>query len=257
MISAIICSRDPLAFSLVERNFRFTIGNIPCEVIRIDNTQNIFGICEAYNRGVFRAKGEVLVFLHEDVFHLEMNWGPRLLHKFSSDPTLGVVGVAGSQVLFSDPPIWTQAGRPWLFGKVVHELDNGARYFMTVFSKDSGDREVAVLDGCWMAVRRTVFDSCQFDSDTFPGFHFYDLDFCMQARKRWKIIGSTDILIKHRSAGGFGTSWKDSAQRFVQKWHQSLPTCVSGTSIPTQTGEPFFNVDLKGKAPQTTLGLLY
>ena len=124
-----------------------------------------------------------MVFLHEDVFHLEHGWGQKLLHKFSHDSSIGVVGLAGTQFLNTDPPLWSWAGRPFLFGKIVHELDNGERFFMTVFSPDSGDREVVAVDGCWFAVRKEVFKHARFDTETFRGFHFYDIDFCMQARQ--------------------------------------------------------------------------
>jgi len=254
MISAIVCSRDAQAFALVERNLRATIGNSDLEVIRIDNSKNQLGICAAYNRGVFLSHGDILLFVHEDVFHLERNWGPKLEQKYLADESLGMVGVAGTQVLYADPPIWTRAGMPWLFGKVVHELDQGTRYFMTIFSKDSGDRPVVALDGCWLSVRRKVFDTCQFDASTFPGFHFYDLDICLQAQEHWKIIASTDILIKHRSAGGFREEWKQAASQFAKKWKTTLPLTIAGVALPDQLGEDFFNVDLKGKVPQNIIG---
>lgn len=253
MISAILCSRSPSAFEHVRRNLLRTAGDVDLEVIRIDNSTNQLGICQAYNKGVEQAKGNYLVFLHEDVYHLEFGWGIRLLRKYQSEPLVGVVGVAGSQILFGEPPLWSWIGRPWLFGKVVHELDRGERFFMTVFSPDSGDREVVALDGCWFSARRSVFETVQFDEKTFPGFHFYDIDFCLQARQHWKVIATTDILVKHLSPGSFDESWQKASQDFRLKWSRDLPIAVAGIEIPRTRGADFFNVNLKGKIPQATL----
>lgn len=253
MISAIICSRNPSAFEHVRRNLLRTAGDIDLEVIRIDNSANKFGICEAYNDGVARAIGSILVFLHEDVYHLEFGWGIKLLQKFQSSPDIGVIGVAGSQIILGDPPLWSWIGRPYLFGKVVHELDRGERFFMTVFSPESGDREVAAVDGCWFSARKDVFQQVHFDAKTFPGFHFYDIDFCLQARKNWKVIATTDILVKHLSPGSFDESWQKASHAFRLKWSRDLPVAVKGIDVPRSRGADFFNVNLKGKLPQATL----
>lgn len=253
MISAIVCSRDPKQFDLVQRNLRRTVGSTPLEILCVDNSQNQYGICAAYNLGVENSHGEILVFLHEDVFHLELNWGDKLVQKFAGDASIGVIGLAGTQFLNTDPPLWSWAGRPFLFGKIVHELDDGERFFMTVFSPDSGDREVVAVDGCWFAVRKEVFAQVHFDTETFRGFHFYDIDFCMQARQHWKVIATTDILIKHQSSGDFDEHWQSEATRFRSKWSKNLPAVVDGLTVPHSRGSDFFNVNLKGKLPQTTL----
>ena len=252
MISAVVCSRSSTAFELVRRNLLRTAATA-IEVIRIDNEHAGLGICEAYNRGVSQAQGDIIVFLHEDVFHLEIGWGPNLMQKFMGDASLGVVGVAGTQALFADPPLWSWAGRPWLFGKVVHELDAGERFFMTVFSPDSGDRDVVALDGCWLAVRKQVFAHASFDSQAFPGFHFYDIDLCMQARKRWRIVATTDILVKHQSPGSFNDAWQEYAKAFRAKWKAELPAFAPGLPTTPTRGSDYFNVDLKGRVPQATI----
>ncbi len=124
---------------------------------------------------------------------------------------------------------------------------------MTVFSPDSGDREVTAIDGCWFSARKSVFETSRFDEKTFPGFHFYDIDFCMQARKKWKVIATTDILVKHLSPGSFDEAWQSASRDFRIKWSRDLPAVVSGVEIPRTRGADYFNVNLKGKVPQSTL----
>ncbi|HSQ41571.1 MAG TPA: glycosyltransferase, partial [Fibrobacteraceae bacterium] len=94
MISAIICSRNSVACEWARRNLMRTVGSSEFEFIRIDNSSGQMGICAAYNQGIKRSHGDILIFLHEDVFHLEIGWGARLVQKFHQQANLGLVGVA-------------------------------------------------------------------------------------------------------------------------------------------------------------------
>ena len=251
MISAITCSRQPPSSNLHERNLRKTSAG-PFEYLRIDNQDRRYGICAAYNLGVQRARGDILVFMHEDAFFMEGGWDAVLAKKFA-DPTLGLVGIAGTQYLFPDPPGWVVAGRPFIRGKVVHETHAGDRFHLTVFSWDEKDSEVVAVDGLFFAVRRSLFERIRFDEATFDGFHFYDLDICMQVRQTHRLIVTPDLLVKHQSGGAFDAVWNDYAKRFTAKYQKELPaTCVP--EVPDLSKRiPFENFDLKGKVPQVTI----
>jgi glycosyltransferase involved in cell wall biosynthesis len=251
MISIIVCSRTDPSFDLHSRNIAKTIGTMH-EYIKIDNRTNAFNLCSAYNEGVKNASGDILVFVHEDVFFMEGGWGNVLHNKFQ-DSSTGLVGVAGTQYLFDDTPGWVAAGRPFIKGQVVHELENGNIYNLTVFSWEKEDTQVVAVDGLFFAIRKSLFNNISFDDKTFNGFHFYDLDICMQVRRTHRLIVTHDILIKHQSGGSFDEIWKEYAFRFLQKYKNELPaTCT--TSIPDlSTRINFENFDIKGKAPQITI----
>jgi GT2 family glycosyltransferase len=252
MISVIVCSRQPPPWDLHERNIRKTSSE-PLEYIRIDNSDRSYGICAAYNLGVQKARGDILVFMHEDAFFMEGGWDSVLAKKFA-DATLGLVGVAGTQYLFPDPPGWVVAGRPFIRGKVVHETQAGDKFHLTVFSWDEKDSEVVAVDGLFFAIRRSLFERIRFDETTFDGFHFYDLDICMQIRATHRLIVTPDLLVKHQSGGAFDKVWHEYAKRFTAKYKYKLPaSCVS--DVPDLSNRiPFENFDLKGKASQVTIG---
>lgn len=250
MISVIVCSIKPPEWTVHERNVARTV-NAESEYIRIDNRNTGKGICPAYNSGVERASGDCLVFMHEDAFFMEKGWGKALERKFSDDPSLGLVGVAGTQYLCKDKMSWTFAGRPFLRGRVVHELDGGREFFMTAFSTDRTDANVVAVDGLFFAVRRTLFTAVRFDEATFDRFHFYDLDLCMQVRRTHRLIATWDILIKHCSAGKPDETWREYGRRFLEKYRLELPANCSDTepdfSVQREKG---MNIDLKGRANQ-------
>lgn len=253
MISVIVCSRlGSSSGALHERNARKTALN-GIEYVLVDNSDGRHGICSAYNAGVEKSSGEILVFMHEDVFFMEPAWDKQLALKFS-DSSIGLVGVAGTQYLFPNPPGWVVAGRPFIKGKVVHETKGGANFHLTVFSWDKTDSDVVAVDGLFFAIRRELFSRVSFDERTFDGFHFYDLDICMQIRASHRLIVTPDILLKHQSGGAFNALWHDYAARFVNKYRAQLPaTCATG--IPDLSNRvPFENFDLRGKVSQTTIG---
>jgi hypothetical protein len=261
-LSVLICSRDPQALAQVQANLRFSASQ-ELEIIPIDNRHNPYGICEAYNLAASQASGDLLIFMHEDVLMMEMAWDEVLVSKFKQNSDLGVLGLAGTQILYPDPPLWTRAGKPWLAGRIVHDLASQDKYMMTFFGEPGeADREVITVDGLWMAVRRDIWEQTRFNEDDFPAFHFYEHDFCMRARYGGQIWVSQDIMVKHLSGGNFGPAWQSAAQKFREIYGHLLPlSCaldydgkaVDPLKIPL--GGDFFNVDLRGRVPRGTLGL--
>jgi glycosyltransferase involved in cell wall biosynthesis len=244
-ISVIVCSREPPQWNSHEKNVRHTIG-LSHEYIRIHNQSGRYGICDAYNEGVTRAKGRILVFVHEDVFFMEPGWGRILADKFIRDDFLGLVGVAGTQYLTSEHPAWLAAGEPFLRGRVIHEIDQGRLLYLTVFSWEKEDAEVVAVDGLFMAIRQSLFPKIRFDELTFDAFHFYDLDICLQVRKTHKLIVTWDILVKHLSKGTCDAAWLEAGKRFLEKYRDELSaSCINGKPLPTkrQYGK---NYNLKG-----------
>lgn len=252
-MSIIVCSRKPREWTLHERNAARTVS-LPHEYIRIDNQTGNLGICAAYNLGVRRSHGDILVFVHEDVFFMESGWGGVLKNKFGTDPGLGLIGVAGTRYLSAGSMAWTAAGRPFLRGRVVHELDNGSTFVMTAFSFDKSDAEVVAIDGLFFAVRRELFNRVRFDEATFDRFHFYDLDLSMQVAETHRLLVTWDILVKHLSGGNAGEEWRAAGKKFLNKYRNRLPvSCDGETPDPAQKPQLGINIDLKGKVSQEIL----
>ena len=252
MISVIVCSRQPSAWDLHQRNVEKTVG-CDHEYIRIDNTANAYGICSAYNNGVERARGDIFVFVHEDAFFMERGWGPALMRKFAENQRVGLVGVAGTQYLFADNPAWIRAGQPFIRGRVVHELDKGAKYILSVFSWDKTDAQVVAVDGLFFAIRASLFPGIRFDEATFDKFHFYDLDICMQVRRTHTCIVTWDILLKHFSGGTADGQWIEAGRRFLKKYENDLPASTAAAAPGSGTYREAMHFDLRGRAPQVTI----
>lgn len=222
MISVVVCSKNDASSKIHRSHIADTVG-CEHEYIRIDNTQNKYGICAAYNQGIREATGETVAFVHEDVFFITSGWGIILEQKFIQNSAVGLIGVAGTQYLFEDLPLWYAAGCPYVKGQVVHDNIKEKRCILSVYSEETTDAEVAVVDGLFFAVRKQLLSSLRFDEKTFDRFHFYDLDICMQVRKTHKILVTPHILVKHFSGGAFNEEWKLYCAKFAIKHKKDLP----------------------------------
>lgn len=86
-----------------------------------------------------------------------------------------------------------------------------------------------------MATRKELFlNQLYWDTKTYNGFHFYDMDISMQViEKGLKIQIIEDLLIEHKSKGQLNKSFYKNSKIFHQKWDNHLPIMIP-SNIPTQ-----------------------
>ncbi|ASU36800.1 glycosyltransferase [Mucilaginibacter xinganensis] len=226
MISVIICSRS--ANPQLLANIENTIGVLH-EVILIDNSTNKYGICAAYNAGVKKSRYPVLCFMHDDIQYHTNNWGSAVLDHFSSDD-VGGIGVAGTPYYSYMPGAW------WGSGVFYEHILQSSQTDPVPVLKSNIDRQpiwqVVAFDGVWFCVKKSLFEQVAFDETTFKGFHFYDVDLCMQLHTLGvKMYCVNDILIHHSSIGSMNNTWIENARVFQKKWAQKLPAFCVNTSF--------------------------
>jgi GT2 family glycosyltransferase len=212
MISVITCSIDELKARAIERHYRQLLGAEPHEIIGFRDARSL---AEAYNRGIERAAGDVLVFSHDDIEFLDpATWLGRLkVHMSGFD----VVGLAGTTRLTS--PRWAQAGPPYTFGQVAEVDGNIGPYRVLLCAVPAATVPgIQALDGLFFAVRRETAEKLRFDEKIFDGFHCYDTDFTYRAYlDGCSLAVATDLPVLHDSQGSFDDKWKVYAERFMRK----------------------------------------
>ena len=237
MLSLIICTRNKAALDTVSQSVASTIG-VAYEIIGVDNSQNRYGICEAYNVGAAQAQYSFLCFMHEDIQFHTQDWG-KVVANILSDPKVGVLGVAGGTHQPKAPAGWGGAG--WSFGRInVMHITDGKSELNHFNPRSKPLIEVATLDGLWLCCRKTVWEEFKFDSTAFSGFHFYDIDFCTRVFTKYMNYLTYDILIEHFSHGTFDKVWMQNAISFFKKRRSFLPF---GVDTMTRTETNF--IDLK------------
>ena len=100
--------------------------------------------------------------------------------------------------------------------------------------------EVAILDGVLLAARREALAAVPFDTETFDGFHLYDIDWSYRASRAGFRLGvAGELLLVHASRGVYDERWQRYADRFCAK-HDA------GQSPPAPS--PFFGASLDNAA---------
>lgn len=233
MISIVICNRNSQLDPSIIKNIQETIA-VKNEIIPIDNSNGQYNIFQAYNEGVRKAKGDILCFMHDDVLFKGPNWGTTVESIFAEDEKLGALGVDGGHYMPDCPCSWTScyttSFHTWRDDKdgVCREYSNAE------FSNGQRLVEVASIDGLWMCIRRSLFDTIHFDDKTFTGFHCYDSDICMQILAAgFRIKVTYDIDIIHNSNGTYNSTFFKNLELWHKKWHYMLPV-VRGIELTEQ-----------------------
>jgi glycosyltransferase involved in cell wall biosynthesis len=217
-ISVIVCSIDPVKARAIDAHYRLLLGEQPHQIIAIGDAGSL---AEAYNRGVDRAAGDVIIFSHDDIEFLEpASWLATLTAHLAQ---FDLIGLAGTDRLVA--PAWAAAGPPHTFGQ-VGELDGKAAPYRVLLCAVPLPviPDMQAIDGLFMATHRRVLEAVRFDAETFDGFHSYDIDFSFRAHLAgFKVAVAADLPVLHASQGKFDQKWQHYAQRFAAKHASRLP----------------------------------
>jgi GT2 family glycosyltransferase len=225
-VSIVICSIDEERFRKVSANYAARMGAGPYEIIRIGDAKSL---SEGYNRGLAQAKGDIILFSHDDIEILTPDFRQRLVAHLQQ---FDLVGVAGTSRLINAR--WNTAGQPWVHGQAVQPARSGSGYVVDIYgqAKKTVQAGIQALDGMFIAARRVAAEALRFDETRFDAFHLYDMDFTYRAFLARMPIGvANDILIYHASLGNFDQSWDRYAARFQEKFDATLDKRPPG--VPT------------------------
>jgi hypothetical protein len=239
MISVIVCSKNDFLFDTFFSNIKVTIG-IEHEIIKIANALGQFSISEAYNEGLVQAKYEIVVFVHEDVAFLTQNWGLILFKYFDSIPNIGCIGIAGALYKTKAPSAWWDVEADKRIMHLIQHTDGEKELHCTGWQSDERFKEVAVVDGVFLATKKSY--GFQFDT-TILGFHCYDLNLSVEAKKKgYSVLVTKEILIEHFSLGSVNKGWVVSSSIFHKTYADFLPISVL-TSEKTNEKAEFLNLN--------------
>lgn len=218
MLSIVMNSRDDARFARVRATFAKALRGAVYEIIRVHDARSMG---EGYNRGLARARGERLLFAHDDIEILCDDFAPRLHAHLDR---LDLIGIAGTTKLIG--PGWHFAGPPYALGQVCHDLGpDGLR--VTVFGMRARVvTGIQAVDGVLIGVNRRVIERVTFD-ETIPGFHLYDIDFSYGAYKAgFSCAVVCDLPLYHYSRNDTALQtpeWMASAVVFHNKHKATLP----------------------------------
>jgi len=195
------------------------LSNDPRVDVRI-TSENRRGLPEVYNEAISAARDEaLLVFVHDDVWIDDYFLADRVTAGLRA---FDLIGVAGNRRRIPKQPAWayvdgncTWDDRANLSGAIAH----GPAPFGPITFFGPVPAECELLDGVFLAARKTTLSANRIMFDTRYDFHFYDIDFCRSARAQGLRVGTWPICLTHQSGGSFGSeNWCAAYRTYMDKW---------------------------------------
>lgn len=229
MISIIICTRKKNLSESFVLNIKNTVG-IESEIILIDNSENLYSLSEAYNKGVKDSMYNYLCFVHDDVLFRTSQWG-ELITRHLNEQNVGIIGVAGREYLSRVPGAWPN--RLASANIIQSDRTKNKKSKRRLLPKNFNDkrREVVMLDGVLLCMKKDLFKQIKFD-EGIDGFHGYDFDISIQScNANYKNYVIYDVLIEHFSRGNTNKQYYINLLKVFRKWENKLPIFAPTSNI--------------------------
>ena len=114
--------------------------------------------------------------------------------------------------------MWHNSPKETQTGSVCHPVTiNGKqKYYMSSFGP--APKRCVVMDGLFLAIDfpKLLESGVRFDEQF--EFHFYDMDFCLNAYRKELKLSTWPIWVRHASHGEYKELWDASQKVFFEKW---------------------------------------
>jgi len=164
----------------------------PFELIPVYNSLSFF---DCWRKGVKKAKGDYLIFTHQDT---EYYYLPDLDKEFTKK--VGMCGVAGTKLIDRSEPWWYDKKRlhsGLLSGQIYH---NAIRSKGLSTFGPYGD-ELKVLDGVCLVTQKDILLKVGIPDLDWCAWDYYDHVICMEYIKRGYKLKTIPIIMVHKSDG--------------------------------------------------------
>lgn len=214
-ISIIVCSKSKKYLAELSDNISKTIG-CDYELIFEDNSFNNCSIASVYNKLAYSANYPNLIFIHEDVRLNSYSWGKKIIDLLEQE-NIGLIGLMGSVYKSKYPSAWSSV--PSEFYRISGQVNSRK----SNYGLEKIYSNVSVVDGCFMAIRKDVFNLYKFD-EYLLGFHAYDIDLSLNVGQHLQVIVPQNIQYTHFSNGNQNSDWVQSYIYIHEKWQKNLPS---------------------------------
>jgi hypothetical protein len=186
---------------------------------------NSLPLAQVYNKHIIEENADkILVFCHDDIVIEDLFLTDKLNEGLEQFDILGLAGNTGP-VNIQEPCLWHLMGHGHS-GAVGHfsgDSKQPSKRFMTSFGPMP--ERVVLLDGVFLAINtaKVLESGLKFDENNPSGFHFYDLNFSLDANALQLKLGTWPIWITHQSHGlsEVSSDWEAGQKYFMEKYSKS------------------------------------
>jgi GT2 family glycosyltransferase len=167
------------------------------ENVRILRVEGAFNWSRLNNLGAREARGDILLFLNNDVEITDADW----LRELASNALRKDIGAVGACLLYPNGTIQHAGIVLGMTGLAGHVFRTAPPHVETLGGRPDLPREVTAVTGACLAVRRSVFEETSgFDEEHLP-IGYNDVDFCLKLRAKGlrNLYTSFARLVHHES----------------------------------------------------------
>jgi hypothetical protein len=203
--------------------------NIKYELILMDNKNNLSykSASQAYNCGGIKAKGDYLMFIHQDVMLPSHSWLKDAENNLSTVSNLGIAGVAGMLKphyiidfeMYARYVLLTRLNLVSLWYKRYGRgnVFQGYEKKRWLGKEISEILSVQTLDELLLIVPSQVFEHIKFDETTCDSWHLYGVDYSLTASEAGLKTCVLPYPVVHLSSGAFVKPYLKTLIKLVKK----------------------------------------
>ena len=195
------------------------------ELVQMD-----MNVVEAYQTAYVNSDETIIAYIHDDVMIYEKDWDLRVLREFN-DPTVGIVGFGGAlghgtPDLYTAPYHLPNLARQNFMSNMRSAETHGARF--------TGERDVAILDGFALFVRRSILKKWGgWPQNKIIDYFLYSEWLCCEARRQGYRIRLVGVDCEHLGGKTVGMvpmedDYEQAHKLFYESNRDCLPYRVEG-----------------------------
>lgn len=155
-----------------------------------------FNFSDMCNLGAGQARGNLLLFLNDDMEIIQADWLERLIEK----AILPYAGAVGAKLLYPDSYIIQHAGITNLRVGPAHKLQFLSDSQEHYFGKNRGVHDMLAVTGACLMIRKSVFEQVDgFYSGLAVAFNDVDLCYSIYESGYYNIVRNDVVLYHHES----------------------------------------------------------
>jgi hypothetical protein len=202
--------------------------NAKYDLILLDNKGFSYrSAAQAYNDGSAKAKGDYLMFVHQDVLLPCRNWLKEAENSLSTVSNLGIAGVAGmlQPTFMNDFELWARyylleklnLSKVWYYryarGNVFHGHEK--KFWLGKFTSEV--LSTKTLDELLLIIPASVFENSKFDETTCDNWHLYGVDYSLSASQKCRGVCVLPHPVVHLSTGKVNKGYFKTLAKLIEK----------------------------------------
>lgn len=195
-----------------------------------------FNFSRMCNMGASAAKGDVLLFLNDDIEVCGKDWMTIL----TEQAVRSHIGAVGAKLYYPDSKVIQHVGITNMKVGPVHKLASMEDYGNIYHGRNLADYNVLAVTAACMAVRRTVFEDVGgFCEELAVAYNDVDLCFSLYEKGYYNLVRNDVVLYHHESVSRGSDDGGEKAKRLLRerkKLYQRHPELYGK--------DPFYSVHL-------------